>query len=102
MRGGTPMRRFIAIASVVAASFALAAPPAHAHPVHATIGEAVWNPAKHALELSIRVRAIDLIEAPRPGEPLDLAAKDRERVARDDQRILSYLKTRFTVTRPAG
>ena len=36
---------------------------AHGHPVHATFAEAQWNPKTFELELSLRVRGIDLESA---------------------------------------
>ena len=35
----------------------------HGHPVHATFAEAQWNPKTFELELSLRVRGIDLESA---------------------------------------
>ena len=70
---------------------------AHGHPVHATFAEAQWNPKTFELELSLRVRGIDLESAisKTTNQKVDL-----EKSKNIDQLIEGYLAKNLYILSP--
>ena len=69
----------------------------HGHPVHATFAEAQWNPKRFELDLSLRVRGIDLESAisKTTNQKVDL-----EKSKNIDQLIEGYLAKNLYVLSP--
>jgi hypothetical protein len=85
------------ITSGVMAGLLAAALAAHAHPVHATFSEAVWNPKSKSIELALRIRSVDLEKTLSKGQ---VKAVDLKKSSGVDSLIRAYLERNFTLTLP--
>ena len=93
-------RRLMPALVVVAMSLVAVAAspwPAEAHPLHTTMTDLSYDPATHALNVTIRVFADDFSAAVMPGVP-----RRSEIVVPSDTAILRYVTGRFGVTGPGG
>lgn len=85
------------ITSGVMAGLLATALATHAHPVHATFSEAVWNPKTKSIEVALRIRSVDLEKALSRGR---MKVVDLKKSSGVDTLIRAYLGKTFTLTLP--